>query len=103
MTRQASPANSPTSSRCTDGGPAADEEGTARRLPPKYEEEGHIVSTLRRQLAVFPGKTHTVPFAFGGIGGNAHAPDEWTDVDPATSGRIARAVLAAIVAAAGTP
>lgn len=38
-----------------------------------------------------------------GIGGNAHAPDEWTDVDPATSGRIARAVLATIVAAAGTP
>jgi acetylornithine deacetylase/succinyl-diaminopimelate desuccinylase-like protein len=38
-----------------------------------------------------------------GIGGNAHAPDEWTDVDPATSGRIARAVLATIAAAAGIP
>ncbi len=35
-----------------------------------------------------------------GIGGNAHAPDEWTDVDPGTSGRIARTVLATIVAAA---
>lgn len=55
--------------------------GTARRLPPKYEEEGHIVSTLRRQLAVFPGKTHTVPFAFGGIGGNAHWGAPWNPWD----------------------
>jgi len=38
-----------------------------------------------------------------GIGGNAHAPDEWTDVDPVTSGRIARAALATIVAAASVP
>lgn len=55
--------------------------GTARRLPAKYEEEGHIVATLRRQLAVFPGKTHTVPFAFGGIGGNAHWGAPWNPWD----------------------
>jgi len=55
--------------------------GTARRLPPKYEEEGPIVTTLRRQLAVFPGKTHTVPFAFGGIGGNAHWGAPWNPWD----------------------
>lgn len=55
--------------------------GTARRLPEKYEEEGPIVSVLRRQLAVFPGKTHTVPFAFGGIGANAHWGAPWNPWD----------------------
>ncbi len=55
--------------------------GTARRLPAKYEEEGPIVSVLRRQLAVFPGKTHTVPFAFGGIGANAHWGAPWNPWD----------------------
>jgi aspartyl-tRNA(Asn)/glutamyl-tRNA(Gln) amidotransferase subunit A len=55
--------------------------GTARRLPAKYEEEGPIVTTLRSQLAVFPGKTHTVPFAFGGIGANAHWGAPWNPWD----------------------
>ena len=55
--------------------------GTARRLPAHYETEGYMVSTLRRQLAVFPGKTHTVPFAFGGIGGNAHWGAPWNPWD----------------------
>jgi len=41
-------------------------------LPPKYEAEGPIVTGLRSQLAVFPGKSHTVPFAFGVIGVNKH-------------------------------
>ncbi|MBM3533069.1 MAG: amidase [Alphaproteobacteria bacterium] len=55
--------------------------GTARHLPAKYEEEGPIVTALRRQLAVFPGKTHTVPFAFGGIGANAHWGAPWNPWD----------------------
>jgi aspartyl-tRNA(Asn)/glutamyl-tRNA(Gln) amidotransferase subunit A len=46
--------------------------GTARPLPAKYEAEGPIIAGLRRQLAVFPGKSHTVPFAFGVIGVNRH-------------------------------
>ncbi|MBI1777583.1 MAG: amidase [Proteobacteria bacterium] len=46
--------------------------GTAKPLPARYESEGPIVGGLRRQLAVFPGKAHTVPFAFGAIGTNAH-------------------------------
>ena len=46
--------------------------GTPRRLPEKYEAEGPIVSKLRNQLSVFPGKSHTVPFAFGVIGVNQH-------------------------------
>ncbi len=55
--------------------------GTARRLPATYEAEGPIVTTLRRQLAVFPGKAHTVPFAFGGIGANAHWGAPWNPWD----------------------
>lgn len=46
--------------------------GTPRPLPPQYETEGPIVSGLRRQLAVFSGKAHTVPFAFGVLGVNRH-------------------------------
>ncbi len=46
--------------------------GTSRPLPAEYEAEGPIVAGLRRQLAMFPGKTHTVPFAFGVIGVNKH-------------------------------
>jgi aspartyl-tRNA(Asn)/glutamyl-tRNA(Gln) amidotransferase subunit A len=46
--------------------------GTPRPLPARYETEGPIVAGLRRQLAVFPGKSHSVPFAFGVIGVNRH-------------------------------
>ncbi len=46
--------------------------GTPRRLPAHWEREGPLVQTLRRQLAVITGKTHTVEFAFGGLGVNNH-------------------------------
>ena len=46
--------------------------GTPYALPAKYETEGPIVAGLRRQLSVFPGKSHTVPFAFGVLGVNQH-------------------------------
>ncbi|PWT75326.1 MAG: 2-amino-5-chloromuconate deaminase [Proteobacteria bacterium] len=46
--------------------------GTPRALPEKYEAEGPLVAGLRRQLAVFSGKSHTVPFAFGVVGTNRH-------------------------------
>jgi aspartyl-tRNA(Asn)/glutamyl-tRNA(Gln) amidotransferase subunit A len=46
--------------------------GTPQPLPPKYESEGPVVAGLRDQLAVFPGKSHCVPFCFGVIGTNRH-------------------------------
>jgi aspartyl-tRNA(Asn)/glutamyl-tRNA(Gln) amidotransferase subunit A len=46
--------------------------GTPRALPEKWETEGPVVSALRRGLATIPGKTHTVEFAFGGVGTNPH-------------------------------
>ncbi|HLH91506.1 MAG TPA: amidase [Xanthobacteraceae bacterium] len=46
--------------------------GSPKRLPAKFEVEGPVVATLRRQLATLMGKTHMVEFAFGGTGHNAH-------------------------------
>ena len=46
--------------------------GSPKRLPAKFEQDGPIVASLRRQLAVVTGKTHMVEFAFGGTGHNAH-------------------------------
>lgn len=46
--------------------------GAPRELPAKWEEEGPVVAAVRGSLAVISGKTHTVEFAFGGIGTNPH-------------------------------
>lgn len=46
--------------------------GSRRRLPANWEEPGPVVRTLLRQLPVLVGKTHTVEFAFGGLGTNSH-------------------------------
>ncbi|MEQ6917786.1 amidase [Halomonas aquatica] len=46
--------------------------GSARRLPRDWEAPGPMVSALLRQLPSVMGKTHTVEFAFGGLGTNAH-------------------------------
>jgi aspartyl-tRNA(Asn)/glutamyl-tRNA(Gln) amidotransferase subunit A len=46
--------------------------GSPRRLPAKFETEGPVVASLRRQLATLMGKTHMVEFALGGTGHNAH-------------------------------
>lgn len=46
--------------------------GSPKRLPKKFESDGPLVASLRRQLAVITGKTHMVEFAFGGTGHNAH-------------------------------
>ena len=46
--------------------------GSPKRLPPEWEKNGPVLNEVRQQLAVIPGKTHTVEFAFGGIGTNAH-------------------------------
>ncbi len=44
--------------------------GSKRALPARFTEAGPIVAGLLEQLAVVIGKTHTVEFAFGGIGTN---------------------------------
>jgi aspartyl-tRNA(Asn)/glutamyl-tRNA(Gln) amidotransferase subunit A len=46
--------------------------GTPKRLPAKWEQDGPVIATLRRQLATVIGKTHTVELAFGGLGTNPH-------------------------------
>ncbi|MBD3894524.1 amidase [Halomonas sp. ML-15] len=63
--------------------------GSSRRLPAEWETPGPVVSTLLNQLPVVMGKSHTVEFAFGGLGTNAHhgAPrNPWDPVDHRTPG-----------------
>jgi aspartyl-tRNA(Asn)/glutamyl-tRNA(Gln) amidotransferase subunit A len=46
--------------------------GSPRELPAAWRHEGPVIRALRRQLAAFSGKTHTVQFAFGALGTNPH-------------------------------
>ena len=46
--------------------------GSSARLPEEFEEPGPIVEALLSQLAVIVSKTHTVEFAFSGLGTNPH-------------------------------
>lgn len=46
--------------------------GTPTPLPDAWTRPGPVVQDVLRNLAVVTGKTHTVEFAFGGIGANAH-------------------------------
>lgn len=46
--------------------------GTPKALPEKWQSEGPVVGALRHGLAAITGKTHTVEFAFGGVGTNPH-------------------------------
>ena len=46
--------------------------GAPEPLPASWEREGPVVAAVREGLAVITGKTHTVEFAFGGIGSNPH-------------------------------
>ncbi len=57
--------------------------GSARRLPEKWERPGPVVRALLRQLPVLMGKTHTVEFAFGGLGTNIHHGTPRNPWDPA--------------------
>jgi aspartyl-tRNA(Asn)/glutamyl-tRNA(Gln) amidotransferase subunit A len=56
--------------------------GSAKRLPAKFEDEGPVVASLRRQLATVMGKTHMVEFAFGGTGHNTHYGSPYNPWDP---------------------
>lgn len=53
--------------------------GSPTRLPARWERPGPVVRAALDQLAVVTGKTHTVEFAFGGIGTNPHHP---TPINP---------------------
>jgi aspartyl-tRNA(Asn)/glutamyl-tRNA(Gln) amidotransferase subunit A len=55
--------------------------GSPRELPERWRQEGPVVRQLRRQIAVVMGKAHTVEFAFGGLGLNAHWPTPWNPQD----------------------
>ncbi|MBP09144.1 MAG: amidase [Arenicellales bacterium] len=46
--------------------------GSPAPIPDKLMAEGPLIRDLRGQQAVFTGKTHTVEFAFGGLGVNSH-------------------------------
>ena len=46
--------------------------GARTELPAKWQRPGPVVETLAQQNAVFIGKTHTVEFAYGGLGVNNH-------------------------------
>lgn len=46
--------------------------GCPRELPESWQREGPLVRAIRHQLGVISGKTHTVQFAFGGLGVNPH-------------------------------
>ncbi len=53
--------------------------GTTRALDGHFPAEGPVVRGLRDAGVVIMGKTHTVEFAFGGIGTNPHYP---TPINP---------------------
>jgi len=46
--------------------------GSPAELPKKWQEEGPVTEALRRARGVIMGKTHTVEFAYGGVGTNSH-------------------------------
>jgi aspartyl-tRNA(Asn)/glutamyl-tRNA(Gln) amidotransferase subunit A len=46
--------------------------GSPKQLPTEFEREGPVVKSIRDQLCLITGKTHTVEFAFGGLGTNPH-------------------------------
>ncbi len=46
--------------------------GTRKALPAIHAQEGASVRAFRSQAALLAGKTHTVEFAFGGLGTNRH-------------------------------
>ena len=63
--------------------------GCPRPLPEKWQAEGPVIGAIRHQLGVISGKTHTVQFAFGGLGFNQHwgAPrNPWDAADHRSPG-----------------
>lgn len=56
--------------------------GSPMELPERFTQAGPVVTTLLDQGAVITGKTHTVEFAFGGLGTNPHLPTPRNPWDP---------------------
>lgn len=55
--------------------------GSSRELPAKWQSAGPVARCLLDGLAAVMGKTHTVEFAFGTLGLNAHWPAPWNPWD----------------------
>ncbi|MBT3171698.1 MAG: amidase [Rhodospirillaceae bacterium] len=57
--------------------------GSPKELPEKWREEGPVTEALRLARGIIMGKTHTVEFAYGGVGTNSHwgAPVNPWDAD----------------------
>jgi aspartyl-tRNA(Asn)/glutamyl-tRNA(Gln) amidotransferase subunit A len=51
--------------------------GSDEALPEAWQAAGPLVARLQQQLGIVVGKTHTVEFAFGGLGVNAHWGTPW--------------------------
>lgn len=51
--------------------------GSDEALPKAWQAAGPLVARLQQQLGIVVGKTHTVEFAFGGLGVNAHWGTPW--------------------------
>lgn len=58
--------------------------GSPRPLPKSWERAGPLVAHLALAGAPCIGKTHTVEFAFGGLGTNPHHPVPRNPCDPVT-------------------
>lgn len=58
--------------------------GTDAELSSDWEKAGPLINALQTQLGVVVGKTHTVEFAFGGLGTNPHSGtpvNPWSQID----------------------
>ncbi len=58
--------------------------GSSDPLPKRWEREGFLVKAMRELGAVIVGKTHTVEFAFGGLGINRNTGTPINPWDPDT-------------------
>ena len=55
--------------------------GSKKKLPEKFNEPGALISSLISFNSVFMGKTHTVEFAYGGLGINNNWGTPWNPWD----------------------
>ena len=63
--------------------------GTTKALDAHFPHEGPVLRALKQAGVVVTGKTHTVEFAFGGIGTNPHYPtpvNPWDNAEERVSG-----------------
>ena len=46
--------------------------GSPKKLPEIWSNDGLLIGSVRKKVPIITGKTHTVEFAFGGLGTNPH-------------------------------